>query len=116
LDNRQRQQAICDQWGAKFAPPDPGLRVGIALATLDRVPLNGLRIAPEGNTCGWFLWGGPEGSEDPDFFQPLCVEHLEKRCPLAVPFLALPPGWGFLTDGEYVDVWEDPKLLQAEEA
>jgi hypothetical protein len=115
LDNRKRQQAICDQWGAKFTLLDPGLRVGIALQTLDQVPLHGLRIPPEGNTCGWYFRAGDEYSEDPNFFQPLCVEHLEKYCPLAIPFLALPPGWRFLTDGEYVDVWEDPQLLQAED-
>jgi len=29
---------------------------------------------------------------------------------LALPFLALPPGWRFLTDGSYVDVWQDEEM------
>jgi hypothetical protein len=61
--------------------------------------------------CGWYLWAGAGWSDDPDFFQPLCVEHLVDRCPLAVPFLGLPPGWRFLTDGTYLDVWFDAGLV-----
>jgi hypothetical protein len=55
--------------------------------------------------------GGEECSNAPDFYSPLCVEHLAELCPLAVPFLALPPGWRFLTDGDDDDVWFDPDLL-----
>jgi hypothetical protein len=90
--------------------------VGIALGTLSRSPLNGLRIHGGPGTCGWFLWAGDEGSDDPDFYSPLCVEHLAERCPLVVPFLALPPGWRFLTDGDHVDAWFDPDLLGASQS
>jgi hypothetical protein len=48
--------------------------------------------------------------EDPDFFVPLHVEHLDEWCPMAMPFLLLPPGWRFLTDGDYEDVWHDPDV------
>ena len=40
---------------------------GVALDSLDKVPLNALRHSPEGNTCGWYIWGGEELSEAPDF-------------------------------------------------
>lgn len=105
-----RQQAVCDQHGAEYLPPSAGSRVGIAVQTLGLQPLNGLRIDLEGGACGWYLWGGREMSDADDFFQPLCVEHLADRCPVAVPFLGLPPGWRFLTDGTYVDVWYDANL------
>jgi hypothetical protein len=52
-------------------------------------------------------------SDATDFYQPLCVEHLADRCPLALGFLGLPAGWRFLTDDGHVDVWYDPELLEA---
>ena len=106
-----RQRAICAQFGTHYCPPPAGTRVGIALKTLGKRPLNGMRVEPDGEVCGWYLWAGGEPSSEADFFQPLCVEHVEAQCPLAVPFLALPPGWRFLTDGECVDVWYDAALV-----
>lgn len=113
--NETKQQAICDEYGAEYSPPPVGSRVGIALQTLQLRPFNGLRIAPEGSTCGWYLWGGGEPSNDKDFYQPLCVEHLAEHCPDAVPFLAMPPGWRFLKDGDYLDIWYDPTLRAGRE-
>ena len=49
-------------------------------------------------------------SEDPDFFEPLHVAHLESWCAAAMPFLLLPPGWRFLVAGDYSDVWFDPNV------
>ncbi len=46
-----------------------------------------------------------------DAFSPLHVTHLPEYCPDAIRFLGLPPGWRFMTDGDYVDVWEDRALL-----
>jgi hypothetical protein len=37
-------------------------KVGLALATLALVPLNGLRHPAEGDTCGWYIWGGADFS------------------------------------------------------
>jgi hypothetical protein len=71
-----------------------------------------MRIAPHGDVCGWYIWAG-EYSEAPDFFSPLCVEHLDEYCADVLPFLALPPGWRFLFDRKgYVDVWFDAALLK----
>jgi hypothetical protein len=105
----QTQRQVCDQYGASFNLPHASARVGIALQSLHLQPLNGMRIAQLGDISGWYLWGG-EYSDDADFFQPLCVEHLHARCPLAWRFLALPSGWRFLTDGEHTEVWFDEAL------
>lgn len=35
---------------------------------------------------------GGEYSEAADFFDPLHHAHMAERCPVALPFLALPPG------------------------
>ena len=97
-----------------LAPDSPTCEdtVGIALDTLDQDPLNGMRVRPVGKTSGWYLWGGETLSKDPNFFQPLHVAHLAERCPKALPYLALPPGWRFLLgDDDYVDTWQDSSLL-----
>jgi len=111
MDETQ-QRAVCDLHGAEFSPPSPGSRVGIALQTLGTQPLNGMRINPEGGVCGWYLWAGGEPSDEDDFYQPMCVEHIADKCPAAMLFLALPPGWRFLTDGEHVDIWYDAVLTE----
>lgn len=74
--------------------------------------MNGLRHPPANGTCGWYIWAGEELSKSADFFQPLHVEHLAERCPLALTFLALPPGWRFLIAPGQEEVWFDATLLQ----
>lgn len=104
-------QSPCAAVGALPLEPQPSEKLGIALQTLHMRPLNGLRHSPEGDTCGWYIWGGTcLGTED-DFFQPLHVEHVHTRCPEVVGYLALPPGWRFLVAEDYADVWFDAALL-----
>ncbi len=74
-------------------------------------PINGLRHAPEGNSCGWYIWAGDDLSQDPDFFAPLHVAHLSEWCPAVLPYLELAPGWRFLIAPGYEDVWFDSSLL-----
>jgi hypothetical protein len=66
---------------------------------------------PEGHTSGWYIWAGKEFSNDPDFFVPIHIAHLIEWCPEAIKYLGLPPGWRFLFDKNYEDVWEDKKLI-----
>lgn len=106
-DVRQAQLAVCQTYHAAFDPPIPGTKVGIALQTLGRVPIYGVRLPPTDTTCGWYIHAGDYSPAD-DFYQPLCVEHLADRCPAVLPFLALPPGWRFLTDDTgYMDAWRE---------
>jgi hypothetical protein len=109
--NETQQRAVCEQYGTEFRPPAAGSRVGLATQSLGLQPLNGMRIEPEGGVCGWYLWAGGEPSTADGFYQPICLEHLPDYCPAAIPFLALPPGWRFLTDGNYSDVWCDSALI-----
>jgi hypothetical protein len=107
------QRRVCKAYGAEYVPPAPGTKVGIALQTMGRTPVSAVRLKPTETTCGWFIFAGAEWSDDADFYQPLCVEHLPDYCESALPFLALPPGWRFHTDGqkEYGASF-DPTLLQ----
>jgi hypothetical protein len=105
---QELQRRICRTYGADFEPPAPGSKVGIALQTLSRLPIHGVRLPPEEATCGWYIYAGDEWLDDVDFYQPMCVEHIAKYCPPALPFLALPAGWRFMTDGMgFVDVWQE---------
>jgi hypothetical protein len=83
---------------------------------MGRIPIHGVRIPVTGTVCGWYIHAGDEWSDDADFYQPMCVEHLAQYCKFALPFLCLPPGWRFLTDGQgYIDAWFDETILQQED-
>lgn len=101
------QASVCARFDSAFAPVDPDLKVGVALETLERMPITGVRIAPENGTNGWYLWGG-DSSDSPDFFKPVHAQHLIEILPLVVKYLALEPGFKFMVDHEgYEDVWRE---------
>lgn len=108
----QEQQEVCRKYGVQWVGAPDHLKVGISRnVRAGSMPLNGLRHPPQGDTSGWYIWAGEELSTAPDLFEPLHVLHLAEWCPAVPRFLGLPPGWRFLTAGDYEDVWEDPKLL-----
>jgi hypothetical protein len=107
------QKALCKAHSVGWVPAPFQMKVGIARNVRSTiVPVNGLRITSEGDTTGWYIWAGEgDPSDAPDFFVPLHVEHLVEWRPEILKFLGLPPGWRFLTDGKYEDVWQDLNLL-----
>jgi hypothetical protein len=107
----EAQKRICERVGAVPAPPAANQKLGVALDTLHLALLNGLRHPAEGDTCGWYIRGGPALSQAPEFFQPLHVAHLSEHCPRALKYLALPPGWRFLDAPVQEDIWDDAALL-----
>jgi hypothetical protein len=110
------QRRVCARFGAPWAESPENLKVGIALNVKSGLrPINGLRHPPQGDTTGWHIWAGEEFSDDPDFFVPLHVKHLAEWCPEVLPYLGLAPGWRFLIDQDYEDVWEDTSLPDIEQ-
>ncbi len=106
------QRKTCIAHGAQFLEAADHMKLGLARnARSGASPLNGLRHPPSEGTCGWFIWGGTEFSEAPDFFQPHHVIHLAEHLPEILPYLGLAPGWRFLLAPGHVDVWFDPALL-----
>ena len=87
------QQDVCRRFDVKYDPPTAESKVGIALQTRGHLLLNALRHPAEAGTCGWYVWWGDKLSQEPGFFQPLHVEHLDDHCPEILAYLALPPGW-----------------------
>jgi hypothetical protein len=107
----REQEDLCREYGVEPDFSDDNEKVGIAINTLQFLPLNGLRVPRENGVCGWYIWGGEDLSEDPEFFQPLHVAHLRRVCPAAIRYLALPAGWRFLRAPQQEDIWNDPDLL-----
>jgi len=106
----QSQKEICKRFGAIPLPPHENEKLGIAIETIGKFPINGLRHKPENGTCGWYIWCGEELSQDPDFFKPVHVSHIAKYLPQVKSYLALPPGFRFLLAGAQEDVWHDSQL------
>lgn len=106
----QIQMALCRQYERDFVPCPPDSKLGLALQTLGKKPINGLRHRPTSNTNGWYIWAGDYSSEK-DFFAPLHTWHVPERLPEVVRFLGLQPGSRFLLAGDRVDVWFDEALL-----
>lgn len=110
--SQQEQQDLCRKYGTKFVESPKHLKVGIARNVKEgALPINGLRHPPQGDTTGWYIWGGDELNNDSNAFEPLHVAHIADWCPAVLKYLGLPPGWRFLVTEDYEDVWEDESLL-----
>jgi len=77
-----QQLAICHKYNVEALFPLPKDKIGIALSTIGKIPINGVRYLNEHGTSGWYIWCGEELSNEVDFFQPLHIDHLEKYLPL----------------------------------
>jgi hypothetical protein len=110
----KREQTICEWAGVEPLKPEAGTKLGIALDTLGKEPINGLRHNPKNGTNGWYIWCGEEMSQDDDFFSSLHVDHIEEYLQQVKEYLDLPPGYRFLIDGNsYEDVWFEQELIDA---
>lgn len=109
---RDVQKTLCAKHSSSFIPADSSSILGIARDfTWEAWPVNGLRHYPEANTTGWYVWTG-EYSTDKEFFLPTHVSHIEHQYPTLARYLGLAPGWRFLFDPTYEDVWFDEALLR----
>jgi len=111
---KRKDLTICEWQGVEACPPERASKLGIALGTLGKESINGLRHIPEKGTNGWYLWCGTEMPTEDDAFSPLHVEHIENYLPQVKEYLVLPAGYRFLIDGNnYEDVWFDEALILA---
>jgi hypothetical protein len=106
------QREFCREHSLDFVASSGFSKMGFALSTKGKVPINGLRHPPQGDTNGWYLWCGERYSVASDFFQPLHTQHVYDEFPNLIKLLGLPPGYRFLLAGDYLDVWYDPSLLR----
>ena len=106
------QKAVCVEHAVGYVPSLPESKLGFALSTKGKLPINGLRHPVVGETNGWYLWCGESFSNDPEYFQPLHTSHVYGDYPEVAKFLGLPPGFRFLFTPESVDIWFDESLLK----
>jgi hypothetical protein len=110
-----RQTAVCARALTEPAFLQPKARVGIGRDfNPAQMPINGLRHPTHGNMCGWYIWSGEELSQDADYFEVVCYEHLVNESWEWLVYLALPAGWRFLSAPGYEDIWFDDGLLNIE--
>ncbi|MEO1548262.1 MAG: hypothetical protein AAFU74_16075 [Bacteroidota bacterium] len=109
----RKNQTICEWQGVKPTTPNKGSIIGLAIESLSKGIIHGLRHQPENGTNGWYIWCG-DYSESNDFFKPICAEHLSNYIKIDLTeYLDLPPGYRFLIDGNnYEDVWFDKTLIE----
>ena len=105
------QKMICVEYSAEFVPCPPESKLGFAVATEGKLPVNGLRHQAEGETNGWYIWCGNDFSDKPEFFAPLHASHLYEDHHEMVKLLGLAPGYRFLLAPDHLDVWFDASLL-----
>lgn len=106
------QQQKCLQFGAIYYPTSDDLKIGVSRNLRGGMyPVNGLRVTPNPETSGWYIWAGEELSQAEDFFVPLHATHISTWRSDVLPYLGLPPGWRFLLAPSYEDVWYDSTLL-----
>lgn len=112
----EKQKLLCRKYGSEFLESPFNKIIGIALDSLNKfeMPVNGLRHPIENEqSANWYIWAG-EYSDEPNFFQPVHISHLLEICPKAINYLGLEPGWRFLFNNQYEDVWFDENLLNIE--
>jgi hypothetical protein len=78
--------------------------MGFAEVTSGLAPIDGLRHIPAHGTSGWYLWCGESFSDAADFFEPQHAWHIYESLPGIAHLLGLPPGYRFLSVGDYLDV------------
>ena len=87
------QRAVCQRTKTRPAFLLPTDRIAIGRDfDVTRLPINGLRHPPYGNMCGWNIWSGETLSDDPDYFNVMCYEHLAAERWDWLQYLALPAG------------------------
>ena len=97
--NRAQLKIISESGSTEPRAPIQGSKIGIAIPTLRKSPINSMRHNPCSSTNGWYVSCGAEFSDDPSFFSPLHVEHVPDYLPEVVEYLDLPLGYRFLING-----------------
>ena len=114
-DFEMNQRMFCEERKIPYVPTYANTNLGIALKTRGLQPVNGLRHLPKDYSNGWFLWAGENFEATSEFFSVVHASHVSEIYPEAVRLLGLPPGYRFLTSGDYVDIWFDSTLLDEDD-
>ncbi len=62
------EQSVCRFIGVEPDRPKTKSKLGIALSTIGKTPINGFRHPKSDGTNGWYIWCGEEFSIEEGFF------------------------------------------------
>jgi hypothetical protein len=102
------QKAICEKYDSIFCPVSKDEMIAIALETIGRMPVYGVRVVKEcAGDVEWFIHCG-EFSDNEDFYKPMHAQHISNYLPSVEKYLALDRGFKFIIDDQgYEDVWHE---------
>jgi hypothetical protein len=102
------QKLLCEEVGSNYIEVRGDDVVAVAVHTLNKEPIVGLRKAPEtAENVSWYIYGGELG-EGEDFFETMSIKKLQDILPEVLPYLALQEGYRFMIDfDDYEDVWKE---------
>lgn len=104
----EEQQLLCEEFGSAYVEVSGDDVVAVAVQTLNKDPIVGLRKKAEGDEqVAWYIYGGELGEDDVNF-ETMTVRELQDILPDVLPYLALEEGYRFMIDAEdYEDVWKE---------
>ncbi len=109
----EEQKLLCEEFGSAYIAVSGDDVIAVAVQTLNKDPIVGLRKAPEGEEkVAWYIYGGELG-EDEVSFETMPVRELQDILPNVLPYLALEQGYRFMIDADdYEDVWKEGDALK----
>ena len=109
----EEQKLLCEEFGSAYIAVSGDDVIAVAVQTLNKDPIVGLRKAPEGEEkVAWYIYGGELG-EDEVSFETMPVRELQDILPDVLPYLALEQGYRFMIDADdYEDVWKEGDASQ----
>lgn len=102
------QKLLCEEFGSAYIEVSGDDIIAVAVQTLNKDPLVGIRKRSETEeNVSWYIYGG-ELEEGTDNFETMTVRELQEIAPEVLPYLALDVGFRFMIDGDdYEDVWKE---------
>lgn len=102
------QKLLCEEFGSVYIEVSGDDVIAVAVQTLNKDPLVGIRKQPTTDeNVSWYIYGG-ELEEGIDNFETMTVRELQDIAPDVLPYLALDVGFRFMIDGDdYEDVWKE---------
>lgn len=101
------QKLLCEEVGSAYVEVQGDDVIAVAVYTLNKDPIVGIRKAAEGDeNVSWYIYGGE--LEGADNFETMTVRKLQDVVPEVLPYLALDVGYRFMIDADdYEDVWKE---------
>lgn len=101
------QKLLCEEVGSAYVEVKGDDVIAVAVHTLNKDPIVGIRKPTEGEEqVSWYIYGGE--LEGADSFETMTVRKFQELAPEVLPYLALDVGYRFMIDADdYEDVWKE---------